>query len=254
MARPAGDAPGQALRLPWACLPHDAGMKHVLLIEDEPNVSAFVRKGLEEEGYQVQAAYDGPSGLACLRGYPYDLLILDIALPGLNGWEVCRQIRAEGFTDLPILMLTALGTTENVVKGLDSGADDYLVKPFKFQELLARLRALTRRRNLEAPAQPLLALANLRLDAETKLAYRGEKPIRLTGTEYRLLAYLMRHSPRVISRTELLEAVWGVNFDMQTNVVDVYINYLRKKIDRGYSPRLIHTMIGMGYVVKESAS
>lgn len=225
-------------------------MKYILLIEDEPNVSAFIRKGLEEEGYRVQVAYDGLTGLACLAEQPYDLLILDVVLPGMNGWELCQRMRSEGFTELPVLMLTALGTTENVVKGLDCGADDYLVKPFKFQELLARLRALSRRQHLRVSQQATLALGDLRLDSATKMVFRADCPIKLTDTEFRLLEYLLRHSPRVISRSELLDEVWGVNFDLQTNVVEVYIAYLRKKIDRDFSPKLIHTLVGMGYVAK----
>lgn len=226
-------------------------MKNILLIEDEPNVAAFVKKGLEEEGYHVLVAYDGEIGLELLSQNLVVLIILDIILPGMNGLEVCKNIRSNGYKEIPVLMLTALGTTDNVVTGLDSGADDYLPKPFKVKELLARIRALLRRRNLSESVDHILKMADLELDRNTKTAIRKDKEIKLTSTEYRLLEFFMNNQRKVLSRIDLLENVWDINFDMGTNVVDVYVNYLRNKIDKGFEPKLIHTVIGMGYIMKE---
>lgn len=230
-------------------------MKQILLIEDEPNVAAFIRKGLEEAGYDVLLAYDGHMGLQLLSANPVDLIILDIILPGVSGLELCRKIRREEVRDVPILMLTALSDTDHIVNGLDQGADDYLAKPFKFKELLARLRALIRRQT-RAPAASFvssLRIADLELNRETKTARRSGKDIRLTATEYRLLEYFLQNQRKVLSRIDLLENVWDINFNMATNVVDVYVNYLRNKVDKGFSGKLIHTVIGMGYIMKEDS-
>ncbi|GET22983.1 response regulator transcription factor [Prolixibacter denitrificans] len=224
---------------------------NILLIEDEQNVVAFIKKGLNEQGYSVFAAYDGPTGLELLTQNEVDLVILDIVLPGMNGLEVCTKIRKLGFIDVPILMLTALGTTDNIAKGLDSGADDYLVKPFKFKELTARIRALSRRKNLSPETGNQLEISDLMLNRNTKMAVRAGREIKLTSTEYRLLEYLMKNQRKVLSRVDLLENVWGINFNMGTNVIDVYMNYLRKKVDKGFDSRLIHTVVGMGYIMKE---
>lgn len=226
-------------------------MNYLLLIEDEQNVASFIRKGLQEEGYDVLLAYDGATGLDLLQQHEVDLIILDIILPGLSGLEVCRKIRHQLQSDVPVLMLTALGSTENVVSGLDSGADDYLAKPFKFQELLARVRALLRRRNRSELPSRYLSIADLELNCDTKIALRSGREIKLTATEYRLLEYFMKNPRRVLSRVDLLENVWDINFDMSTNVVDVYVNYLRNKMDKGFPTKLIHTVIGMGYILKE---
>jgi DNA-binding response OmpR family regulator len=226
-------------------------MKNILLIEDEQNVSSFIKKGLEEENYSVYVAYDGQTGLEVLYQNLIDVIILDIILPGINGFEVCHKIRQKGYQEVPILMLTALGSTENVVRGLDMGADDYLVKPFKFKELLARVKALGRRKNLTMPIHRQMSIADLILDLDAKMVSRGGKEIKLTSTEYRLLEYLLINQRRVVSRVDILENVWDINFDMGTNVVDVYVNYLRNKIDKGFEPKLIQTVIGMGYVLKE---
>jgi DNA-binding response OmpR family regulator len=180
-------------------------------------------------------------------------MIMDIMLPGMNGMEICRKLRAQKITT-PILMLTALGSTENIVSGLDSGADDYLVKPFNFAELLARMRTLFRRKpgeiDEEQDKNKLLTLADLQLNTDTKMVFRAGKEIPLTATEFRLTEYLLRNRTRVLSRMDILEYVWGVDFNMNTNVVDVYINYLRKKLDKDFEPKLIHTVVGMGYVLK----
>ncbi|MEN7547872.1 response regulator transcription factor [Rapidithrix thailandica] len=223
----------------------------ILLVEDEQNIASFVKKGLTEQGYEVMVAYDGPMGLQLASQYDFDLIILDIILPGINGVEVCKKIRETAVQLMPILMLTALGTTENIVQGLDAGADDYLAKPFKFKELLARIRALTRRTMRDSSNTKVLNIADLELDTDMKIARRSGKEIKLTSREYRLLEYLMKHQRKVMSRIDILESVWDVNFDMGTNVVDVYVNYLRNKIDKDFSPKLIHTVIGMGYVMKE---
>jgi len=231
-------------------------MKKLLLIEDESHVVSFIRKGLTEEGYEVSVALDGTTGLKIFESGGFDLLILDIMLPDMNGLEVCRAIRKRD-KHTPILFLTALGTAENVAVGLDSGADDYLVKPFKFIELLARIRTLLRRTHLSLEPGPeplpdhLFRAGDLELDDDAKSVRRERKEISLTSTEYRLLRFLMRNKNKVVSRMEILEDVWGVDFDMGTNVVDVYVNYLRKKMDNGFEEKLIHTVIGMGYALRD---
>ncbi|NIG53399.1 response regulator transcription factor [Chitinophaga sp. Cy-1792] len=228
----------------------------ILLIEDEPAVVSVITRGLTEAGYEVSVAPDGTSGLKMALDNPvFTLIILDVMLPGLNGIEVCKAIRKEG-TATPILMLTALGTTENIVMGLDSGADDYLVKPFKLAELEARIRSLLRRKSGIAAPLPvtnsnILQLANLELDTDTKTARRGGNNIQLTATEYRLLEFLLKNPRKVLSRMEILEQVWGIDFNMNTKVVDVYVNYLRKKINKNNQPELIQTVTGLGYMLKE---
>ncbi|SFS92458.1 DNA-binding response regulator, OmpR family, contains REC and winged-helix (wHTH) domain [Zhouia amylolytica] len=226
-------------------------MKNILVIEDEQNVAAFIKKGLEEEGYNVFLAYDGTTGLELLKQRKIDAAVLDIILPGINGLEIVKEIRRRGFADVPVVMLTALGTTENIVTGLDAGADDYLIKPFKFKELLARLRALSRRKNLSVETDQLLSISDLELDVNAKTVKRNGKEIKLTSTEYRLLEYFLNNQGRVLSRIDILESVWDIGFNMGTNVVDVYVNYLRNKIEKGYKSKLIHTVIGMGYIMKE---
>ncbi len=223
----------------------------ILLIEDEPSVSSFIKRGLEEHGFEVQQAFDGDTGFRLARQGLFGLIILDLILPHKNGMEVCRELREEGHKDVPILMLTALSTTSDLVAGLEAGADDYLRKPFKFQELLARIQALSRRRQI-MPNNRKLRVANLEMDLDGKTVTRNGKEITLTAKEFNLLEYFIRNKGRVISRNTILEQVWELDFDTGTNVVDVYVNYLRKKVDKGFSPKLIHTVIGMGYVVKEN--
>ncbi|MCS6974380.1 MAG: response regulator transcription factor [Cyclobacteriaceae bacterium] len=221
----------------------------VLLIEDEPSVSSFIRKGLEEKGMLVVQAFDGTTGLNRALRENFDVIILDLIMPGLNGMEVCRRLREQRGYSTPVLMLTALGTTDDIVEGLNAGADDYLPKPFKFRELVARLQALVRRKQ---ETGNLLKAADLVLNRETKEVFRNNKPVTLTAREYRLLEYLLINKNRVVSRADILENVWDVNHDLGTNVVDVYINYLRKKIDTGFSPALIKTIVGMGYALKDT--
>ncbi len=231
-------------------------VKKILLVEDEAGVASFIKKGLTEEGYEVSITFDGTSGLQMALGNHFDLIILDIMLPGMNGLDVCRSIRKQN-KNLPILFLTALGTSENIVLGLETEADDYLIKPFKFIELLARIRSLLRRvdHTIQAPVlvlEDVYQIADLVLNDYTKTVKRGDRVLSLTSTEYRLLLLFLKNPKRVFSRLEILEQVWSVDFDMGTNVVDVYVNYLRKKIDKDMSNKLIHTVIGMGYVLKES--
>jgi DNA-binding response OmpR family regulator len=230
-------------------------MNTILLIEDEVSVANLVKKGLEEDGYTVWIASDEGAGFALLDKNPINLVILDILLPKTNGLEICKKIRTGPFKHLPILMLTALASAENVVLGLDSGADDYLAKPFKLIELKARIRTLLRRTDLlEATPNPDMqryVFADLELDDYTKKVTRAGKEISLTSTEYRLLLMFLKNPNKVLSRSDLLDEVWGINFDIGTNVVDVYVNYLRKKIDRNTPHKLIQTVIGMGYSLRE---
>jgi len=219
----------------------------LLLVEDEKKVASFIKKGLEEEGYAVDHASDGQLGLMMGLDGVHDLIILDINLPGKNGLSVLQEFRQKKVTT-PVLLLTVRAAIEDKVIGLDTGADDYLTKPFAFQELLARIRALLRRQAEAEP--PLLEVADLTLDPARRLVFRGEKKIELTSKEFALLDYFMRNTGRVLTRTMIAEHVWDYNFDTMTNVIDVYVNYLRKKIDADREPRLIHTVRGVGYVLK----
>jgi DNA-binding response OmpR family regulator len=221
----------------------------ILLVEDEPKLVSVIQRDLTAEGHQLSVALDGTTGLQMALNGNFELVILDIMLPGMNGVEVCRQLRAAN-TPSAILMLTALGTTENVVAGLDSGADDYMVKPFSLAELNARIRTLARRNGNNAPAPNLLQVADLVINTNEISVMRGGKTIELTATEYRLLEFLVRNRNHMLSRIEILENVWNIDFNMGTNVVDVYINYLRKKIDKDFEPKLINTVVGMGYILK----
>lgn len=224
----------------------------VLIIEDEPGVASFVSRGLAEAGHEPAVAVNGTTGLEMALNHSFDALVLDLVLPGITGLEVCRQFREARGYDLPIIMLTALGSTEDIVAGLKAGGDDYLVKPFKFRELLARLEALHRGRTQPDPNRRLTA-ADLEVDLESRLVKRDGKPIRLTAREYELLVYLMRHQGRILSRESILSAVWEMDWDVETNVVDVYINYLRNKVDKPFDRRLIQTVVGMGYILSEEA-
>ncbi|HEY1038847.1 MAG TPA: response regulator transcription factor [Bacteroidia bacterium] len=226
---------------------------NILLIEDEPNVISLVQRGLEQAGHQVSIAMDGNSGLGMALKHQFDLIILDLMLPGKSGMEVCSEIRKQQIPT-PVLMLTALSTTENIVSGLDIGADDYMTKPFKFAELEARVRTLTRRGiNTKIPdAENVLRISDLELNLDSKTVKRAGKKLSLTATEFRLLHYLMKNRNKVLNRMEILENVWDIDFNLGTNVVDVYINYLRKKTENGSSSKLIHTVFGMGYILKEN--
>jgi heavy metal response regulator len=219
----------------------------LLLIEDESKLAAFVTQGLQEEGYAVDVAHDGRTGLAMALDRVHDLILLDIQLPKLDGLQVLQELRRAKI-GIPVLLLTVRATIEDKVLGLDAGADDYLTKPFAFQELVARVRALLRRRTESAP--PVLEVADLRLDPARRVVTRGDRSIDLTTREFALLDYFMRHPGRVLTRTMIAEHVWDYHFDSTTNVIDVYVNYLRKKIDADCEPKLLHTVRGAGYVLK----
>lgn len=220
----------------------------ILVVEDEKKVASFIKKGLEEEHYAVDIAYDGEKGLALAQINEYDLILLDIMLPRLDGMEVLRQIRRNG-SNMPILMLTAKDSVEDIVSGLDGGSDDYLTKPFSFAELLARVRALLRRKAREKT--DILTVGDLSLSTSTHRVKRGGREIELTPKEYALLEYFMRNPNRILTRTLITEHVWDYHFDPETNVIDVYVNYLRKKIDQGFEKKLIHTIRGSGYMMRD---
>jgi heavy metal response regulator len=219
----------------------------LLVVEDERKVVSFIKKGLEEEGYAVDQASDGETGLMMGLDGVHDLIILDVNLPRMDGLSVLQTLRKKKITT-PVLLLTVRAAIEDKVLGLDAGADDYLTKPFAFQELLARVRALLRRKAEAEP--PLLQVADLKLDPARRLVSRGESKVELTAKEFALLDYFMRNPGRVLTRTMIAEHVWDYDFDPMTNVIDVYVNYLRKKIDAGREPKLIHTVRGVGYVLQ----
>jgi len=219
----------------------------ILVVEDEKKVASFIRRGLEAANYAVDVEYDGKGGLNRVVSGDYDLVILDVMLPGLDGLSLMKEMRQRQ-VGAPVLLLTARVTVADKVMGLDLGADDYLTKPFAFEELLARVRALLRR-GTTGPAA-VLAVANLRLDPVKREVTRGDKRIELTSKEFALLEFLLRRRDQVLSRAVIAQHVWGVNYDTFTNVIDVYVNYLRKKIDSGFEPKLIHTVRGAGYVLK----
>jgi heavy metal response regulator len=219
----------------------------LLVVEDEKKVASFIKKGLEEEGYAVDLACDGDEGLWMALEEVYDLILLDINLPGRDGLSVLQELRKKE-VKTPVLLLTVRATIEDKVLGLDTGADDYLTKPFAFQELLARVRALLRRRVEAEP--PLLQVADLTLDPARRVVFRGHEKIDLTTKEFALLDYFMRNVGRVLTRTMIAEHVWDYDFDPMTNVIDVYVNYLRNKIDAGREPKLIRTVRGVGYVLQ----
>ena len=221
----------------------------LLVVEDEPNLLSIIRKGLSENNNEVSVAMDGRTALEMIQEHNFDVVILDIMIPEINGIEICRRLRASK-NFVPILLLTALGTTENVVTGLNAGADDYMAKPFKFLELEARISALARRSNQDNKPNDLITIEDLEIDGRSKSVKRDGDSITLTAKEFNLLYYLAKNSGMILSREKILDNVWDINFDMNTNVVDVYINYLRKKIDKPYETNLIHTIKGLGYVIK----
>jgi heavy metal response regulator len=220
---------------------------HILVVEDERKVASFIKQGLEAANYSVDVAHDGEAGLNSLREGDFDLVILDLTLPKLDGLSVMKEIRGERIK-VPILLLTARVTVADKVMGLDLGADDYLTKPFAFEELLARVRALLRRGTAASPAA--LSVANLRLDPVSHEVFRGDKRIELTPKEFALLEFFLRRQEQILTRAIIAQHVWGVDYDTFTNVIDVYVNYLRKKIDDDFEPKLIHTVRGIGYVLK----
>lgn len=221
----------------------------ILIIEDEKQIARFLELELLHEGYEVEARYDGRTGLSAAEEIRPDLVLLDIMLPGLNGMEVCRRIRQ--FSDVPVIMLTARDETTDKVMGLDLGANDYITKPFVIEELLARVRAALRKTAYQAKQSCSLTLRDLTIDTDSRQVTRGSDVLELTKREYDLLEYLVRNKDIVVTRENIIQKVWGYDFAGDTNVVDVYVRYLRSKVDEPYSDKLIHTVRGVGYIVKE---
>lgn len=223
----------------------------LLIVEDEKKIANALKKGLSENGYHVEMAFDGLIGRKLFLSHSYDLVILDINLPGLNGYELCKIIRNHN-QQVPVIMLTALSSTEDKIEGFDAGADDYVIKPFEFKELQVRIRALLKRTMYQQlPTGNILKVGGLEMNLDTKEVKREGQQILLTAKEFQLLEYFMRNRNRVLSRADIAESVWDIDFDTKTNVIDVYVNYLRNKIDKHFSTRLIHTQVGMGYILKE---
>lgn len=221
----------------------------VLVVEDEQQVSNFIKQGLEEQSFEVDVAFDGHIAQRLFMNRDYHVILLDIIIPGINGFELCRILK-KNKPEIPVLMLTTLGMTEDKVAGFAAGADDYLLKPFEFVELIARLKALARRGRVQQVTHgSLLRYEDLQLDLEKKVAIRSGKTIKLSAKEFALLEYFMRNKGKVISRSELAEKIWDLKFDTGTNVVEVYMNMLRNKIDRDFETKLLHTRIGLGYVL-----
>ncbi len=223
--------------------------KRILIVEDEQKVANFIKKGLETQAFEADIANDGQTGVDLFSKEKFDLVILDLNLPDMSGLDVCSKIRTQN-TQVPVLMLTALGGMADKLSGFEVGTDDYMVKPFDFMELLVRIKALLKRAAPIEEPNETLKVADLELDLAQKLAFRDGKIIELTAKEYSLLEYLMRNRGRVISKVDIAENVWDINFDTGTNFIEVYINYLRNKIDKGFHTKLIHTVVGMGYVLK----
>lgn len=224
-------------------------MCKILIVEDEVNIASFIKRGLQECGYGVTAAYDGEEAWQLIKQERYDLFMLDIIMPKIDGLQLCKMIRQNLGYSIPILMVTALGTTDDIVSGLDAGADDYISKPFSFAELQARIRALLRRRE-GAKVNQVLQCGDLTLDQVSRRATRNGETIDLTVKEYRLLEYFMNNQGIALSRLQLLREVWDKNFDTNTNIVDVYVNYLRAKIDKNHDKKLIRTVVGLGYMME----
>jgi two-component system, OmpR family, copper resistance phosphate regulon response regulator CusR len=223
----------------------------VLVIEDEIQVSSFIKQGLEEKSFEVDVAYDGKIGERLALSRDYDVIVLDIVIPGINGFDLCKVLKNEK-PAVPILMLTTLSTTADKVTGFDAGADDYLLKPFEFEELVARLKALARRQSVAGVSyNNILRFEDLKLDTEKKIARRSDKVIKLSAKEFSLLEFFMLNPGRVIPRAELAEKIWDIKFETGTNVVEVYMNMLRNKIDKEFEPKLLHTRIGLGYVLSK---
>ncbi|MEF9924627.1 MAG: response regulator transcription factor [Muribaculaceae bacterium] len=222
----------------------------ILVVEDDRRMAELIRRGLEENNYNVTIIADGAEGLSLARERCFDLVITDIILPSLSGLELCKKLKY--FNELnPVIMLTALGTTDDKVDGFDAGADDYMVKPFEMRELIARIHALLKR-SASRPSNDILRFADLELDLRTKIVKRNEMELNLTPKEFSLLAYMMANNGRVLSKSEIAEKVWDMKFDSGTNFIEVYISYLRRKVDKGFERKLIHTKAGMGFILKES--
>jgi DNA-binding response OmpR family regulator len=223
----------------------------ILLVEDEKKIAEALKKGLTENQYHVEVAYDGLVGQKLFYSHVFDLTILDINLPGISGYDLCKEIRSKN-QQIPIMMLTALNGIDDKIEGFDAGADDYIVKPFDFKELLVRIRALLKRLRQNVPVGNILSIADLVMNLDSKEVTRNGNPIILTAKEFQLLEYLVKNKNRVVSRADIALNVWDIDFDTKTNVIDVYVTFLRKKVDRDYPNKLIHTQVGMGYILKEA--
>ena len=226
--------------------------RKVLIVEDEQKIADTLKLGLSENGYHVEVAYDGTIGYRLFQMHTFNLIVLDINLPGINGYELCKRIRAEN-PHIPIIMLTALSALNDKIEGYDAGADDYIVKPFEFKELLLKIRVLLKRTmNQSLPVGTILKAADLEMNLDSKEVKRGDTLIQLTAKEFQLLEYLLRNKNRVVSRADIAVNVWDIDFDTNANVIDVYISYLRNKVDKNFPDKLIQTQVGMGYVLKEN--
>src|SRR5689334_1588116 len=221
----------------------------ILLVEDEKKIADVLKKGLSEQQFHVEVAYDGLIGKKLFEAYPFHLIILDLNLPGLNGYELCKFIRNRN-EKIPIIMLTALDTTDDKIEGFEAGADDYIVKPFDFKELLVRMKALLKRIYQQVQTSNVLRVADLVMNLDSKEVTRSGKTINLTAKEFQLLEYLLRNRNRVVSRMDIALNVWDIDFDTKTNVIDVYVNFLRKKLDHDHDQKIIHTQVGVGYILK----
>lgn len=224
----------------------------ILLVEDEQRIADTLRIGLMEHGYAVEVAYDGKLGYKLFQSQPFNLVVLDINLPGIDGYELCKLIRQVN-ADIPVIMLTALGALDDKIEGYDAGADDYIIKPFEFRELLMKIRVLLRRAgSSRQPVGNILRAADLQMNLDTREISRNGEIINLTAKEFQLLEYLMRNKNRVVSRADIAINVWDIDFDTNTNIIDVYINYVRNKVDKPFEKKLIQTQVGMGYILKDS--
>lgn len=223
----------------------------ILIVEDEKKIADTLQRGLKESGYDVSVAYDGTTGWSMFNAHTFHLVVLDINLPGINGFELCKRMRSQN-AQVPIIMLTALNSLSDKIEGYDSGADDYILKPFEFRELQMKIRVLLKRTlNLNLQPGATLQAADLEMNLDSKEVKRGEVQINLTAKEFQLLEFLLRNKNKVVSRADIAINVWDIDFDTNTNVIDVYINYVRNKVDKNFDPKLIHTQIGMGYILKE---
>jgi two-component system, OmpR family, copper resistance phosphate regulon response regulator CusR len=227
--------------------------RNILIVEDEQKIADTLKLGLTENGYQVDVAYDGTIGLKLFEAYPFNLVVLDINLPGINGYELCRRIRAKN-AHVPVILLTALSSLDDKIEGYDSGADDYIIKPFEFKELLMKIRVLLKRTTHQnIPTGNVLKAGDLEMNLDSKEVKRNNVIIQLTAKEFQLLEYLLRNKNKVVSRADLAINVWDIDFDTNTNVIDVYINYVRNKVDKNFDQKLIQTQVGMGYILKDKA-
>lgn len=223
----------------------------ILLAEDEKKIAEILRKGLTEQHFYVDVAYDGLVAQKVFHAHRFDLVILDINLPSMNGYDLCRHIRMIN-EKMPVIMLTAMNSIDDKIQGFEAGADDYIIKPFDFQELLVRIRALLKRIHQQVPSGNILKVGDLVMNLENKEVFRSGRKISLTAKEFQLLEYLVRNRNRVVSRADIALNVWDIDFDTKTNVIDVYVNFLRKKLDKEFPTKLIHTQVGMGYILKDT--